>query len=489
VTVVDERGFKKRIISAFAWRGATKFLVQTVGWASTIFVARILLPSDYGLVAVSGLFIGFLGSVAGLGLADGLINKQETTQEEEDGVFYLSLVAGFLMFLVVFLLAPFIANFFEMPLLVNVMRVSALVLVFSGLQVVPYAIAMRKMDFRYRSLVEMGGSLIAALTAVALAMSGFGVWSLVLSVVLMRLFIALAYLPQLDRIPRRRLSYRKIKTVVDFGTTLMVSRLMFFFYSHADVFIVGKLLGQKLVGYYSMAFQLAMIPLEKIGATFNEIAFPALSRVGKDRTSSKTLYLELHRYLLIVSYPILLGIVLVAEDAVIVLLTDKWAPTVPLLQLLCIGNLLRISGMLMPAILAGLGKAGLTLRYNIASMIVLPTAFLIGVQFGLVGVACAWLVAYPPLYLLLMFYGFRELQLRLSEFAQSAKSALVGSGLMVAAVMALKAYTVDMWTPGRLLMTVIVGGVVYLGTFVLFYRDQLAQVRRGFAILRSGQKN
>lgn len=478
--------FRRSVVSGFAWQGITKLFVQVATWGSTIVVARILVPADYGILAVSGVFTGLLAMLVELGLSYGLIQKPEVTRKEEDGVFYISLCAGLLLYGLLFLAAPAIARFYDMEILSPVLRVAGLGLIIGSLKGVPLAIAMRRMDFRYRSLTEVGTNLTSAVTVVTLAVYGFGVWSLVYSYLLAHLLESIIYLRLLKRIPDPRFTWSVVADVFGYGAKITANNLLYFVYSRADVMIIGKLLGEKLLGYYSMAFQLATIPLDKVGSIFNQVTFPAMARIQSDPEESRRLFIDLHRHLLIISWPILVGLALVADDLIVLLLTEKWQPLVPVLQAFCVINMLRVSGMLFTPVLNGRGKAGVVLRYATASAIVLPLAFLIGAGYGIMGVMAAWMIAYPPLYLILLINCLRDLELPPARFLRSTTSAFVATLIMGLAVFATSQLVATLPGAVRLAAMIGVGIAAYAGTFFLLFRGQIKQVRNGIRMLRSG---
>ena len=478
---------RRKVVSGFAWQGATKLFVQAATWGSTIVVARILVPADYGILAVSGVFTGLLAMLVEMGLSYGLIQKQNVTRQQEDGVFYISLCTGLLLYGLLFLSAPAIARFYNMEILSTVLRVAGLGLIIGSLKGVPLAIAMRRMDFRYRSLTEMATNLTSAITVVTLAVYGFGVWSLVYAYLLAHLLESIIYLRLLKRFPDPRFTWSTVADLFSYGAKITTNNLLYFVYSRADVMIIGKLLGEKLLGYYSMAFQLATIPLDKIGSIFNQVTFPAMARLQSDPQESRRLFLDLHRHLLIIAWPIHVGLALVADDLIVLLLTEKWQPLVPILQAFCVINMLRVSGMLFPPVLNGRGKAGLVLRYAMVSTIVLPLAFMIGANYGIMGVMIAWMLAYPPLYLLLLTHCLRDLKLPLKQFLHSATSAAVATLLMGLAVFACGKMTPELPGAVRLGVMIPMGAAVYAGTFFLLFKGQIKQVRDGFRMLRQGK--
>lgn len=483
-TRAETTAFRRQVLSGFGWQGATKAVVQTFSWVSTVVVARLLAPSDYGTVAVSEVFIAALAMFVELGLTYGLIQKPRTTVQEEDGVFYFNVAVSLAAYGLLFAVAPLVAGFYDNPVLSAVLRVAGIGLVLGSIKAVPLAIAMRRMDFRYRSLAEMGAMFIGSVTVITMAFQGFGLWSLIAGFLASQFAGAAAFLPAFRRLPRPHLSLKLIRDVLSYGLKITGTSTLAFIYSRADVTIIGKVLGERILGYYSMAFQLATIPLDKIATIFNQVTFPSMSRIQDNPEESRKLFLELHRHLLIITYPVLLGLALVADDLVLLLLTEKWLPIVPVLQGLCAVNLLRVSGTTLPPVLNGRGKAGVVLRYAAISAVVLPAAFLVGAHYGLTGVVAAWAVAYPPLYLLLLLNCLRDLGIPFGAFLRLTVSAAVSCAIMVGVVLGVKVLGHDLNPWVRLGMEVGSGAGAYVGSFLLLFRDQIDQIRKGFAMLR-----
>jgi O-antigen/teichoic acid export membrane protein len=481
---MDLASIRKGILSGFAWQGATKLVVQLTSWASTLFVARLIAPSDYGIVAAASVFVELLILVTDMGLSQGLIQKPQTSKQEEDGVFFISLAVGTVGYLLIFAAAPLIAGFYQMPVLTDLLRLICLGVIFGSLKTVPLAIAMRRMDFRYRSLVEMSSSLMMTLTVIVLAVSGFGVWSLAWGPVVSNMMMAIGYLPLLGRVPRPIFSLREVMGTISFGIKVMGTTMLYFGWSRADVMVIGKVLGERMLGYYSMAFQLAVLPLDKIATIFNQVMFPALSRLQSDQQGSREIFLQLHRYLLIISYPILFGMAAVADDMIRLLLTDKWAPIVPFFQALCLVSGLRITATLMPPVLFARGKPEVVMRYNMLALLALPPAFIVGAQFGLAGVVGAWLVVYPLLFVYLSRRCLGELDVSWRALVSSAAPAVFATIAMVAAVVAFRQFAQDLSLWLRLSSSVALGATVYLGVLSLLFRERISDLRHRLVLLK-----
>lgn len=470
---MDKKSVNKKVVSGLAWEGITKVFVQVFTWTTTIFVARLLSPDDYGVVAISGVFIGVLAIVTDMGFVSALINKEEITQEEKDSSFWFSILFSIILFICIYHSAPYIAAFYDNEILVNIIRVSALILPLSSLKILPTVIAMRNMDFKYRAVTEMVGQFATSISSVIFAMNEFGVWTLIYSVLIGQTVVVMAYMPLLGGVPKPVIKFKKLYGILTYGAHLMGAQILEFFTMRSDVLVIGYFLSPQQVGFYSMGFQLASVPLDKIGSMFNRVGFPSISRVKEDKEAARGIFVNMHKYLLLIALPILTGLAIIADDLVVLLLSAKWEPLVPIIQVLCVLNLLRISGMLMPYAIAGLGMAKTVFQYELLSAVMLPFAFLVGVQYGLEGVFAAWFIVYPVMYLYLFSHLSKLMELEFRVFFSSVKAPAICSFFMITALIAVKALLLKEDHFFNLIVTIVLGALMYAGTYYFLYKKEL----------------
>jgi teichuronic acid exporter len=477
--MVEGTDIKRSIARGFAWEGATKLTVQIVSWISTIFVARTLVPDDYGVVAISGLFTEF-------GLGAGIVTRREISDDELNKCFWLGIFASLTLYAVIFLSAPLIAAAYGVPLLEGIMRLAGLGLLISALRIVPYSLVLRQLDYRYRALVEMVGQFIQAAATVGFAVAGFGAWSLVLGYLMGQSFNTGAFLLRARGIGRPILTFSGIEYFIDFGMKLTGARLLGFFVQSCDMMIVSALLGSRIAGVYSVSFTLATAPLDKIGAVFNRVAFPAVARLKDEPERSRSFLLRLHFYLLAIASPALLGMSLLAPELVDVLLTEKWLEAVPVLQLLCLANIIRLSGVVMPTVLEGLGLAGKVFKYQLVSALVLPLGFAIGANWGIRGVTAAWLVAYPIVYFWLLRMTVEALGMQMRTLLASVTPVALANIGMAVCVVALRGAFSEFAPWWRIVGLALTGAAAYVALmWILLPRSVWSELRSLRRALRS----
>jgi O-antigen/teichoic acid export membrane protein len=471
---------KSKVKSGFIWEASTKLVIQSLSWISTVFVARWLTPEDYGIIAVSGVFVVFFTVFAEMGLTSGLINKKEISKEEVNGVFWLSLCISFTLMVMLILASPLVERIFDMQGLANIIAVASTVFVIASLRCIPTALVLRDLNYRYQALVGTLAQFVQVCTVMPLAYYGYGPWSLVYSTIAMQLVMTIAYLPQIKKIGMFSIKWHEIKEVVTYGTKMMSSTIMNTLSELSSSFLVGFILGQREVGVFSMAQQLAKIPLSKIGVIFNRVLFPAISRIKEDTTRAKELFLKFHRVLLMCTYPILIGTAFIAHDLVLILFTEKWLLIVPILQIICVLNLVQVSSMVMSPMLNGFGMPELIVRYNLLLLILLPIATVIGLQWSITGMLIGWCVVYPAVYVYLFLKLKKALGFTFVYFVKTIQSVLFATLVMSIALIYLDHVTIELATYVRLSLFVITGVCAYSSVYILFYRSELVELKSVF---------
>lgn len=468
-----EMDLHKKLVSGFAWEAACKASAQAFSWISTIYVARVLAPADYGIVAISGIFVGLSLMLGGLGLCAGVIQKKDVTKAEMDGVFWLSMGLNALVFAALFFLAPVIATWYDIPLLTDVVRVAAFILLISGLSIIPRAIKLKELDFRFTSLAGMTGGFTITLTAFLLAWSGYGIWSLVVSTLVGELVLTIIYFCGSPWRPGFHYSWLEVKPIVRFGVGLMMSRMVQFFNGKTSVIVSGGVLGEVSTGYLQFSETLAKMPTDKIGGLFQSIAFASLSKVQDDVELSKKLLFKFHRYLVFVSYPILLGAAFVAEDLILIVLTEKWLPMKTALQLVCCVAAMSVSLLLLPRFLESIGRVNEVFKFQVSLAVVSLTAMLIGSQWQLEGMIIALLMVYPFLYIQILRYVLPRLGSSLLEFVKSFADVVFLNVTFIACLYATSYLFADFEPLFRLVANVGSGAIIYAAFCALFMRSDI----------------
>jgi teichuronic acid exporter len=459
---------RTRVLSALRWLAAGRLVGQTLSWAVTIVVIRLLRPEDYGLMAVAMMFVGFLTLLNDAGLGAAMIQRASIDDEMIGRVFCLILVVNTLCCLLLVAAAPALAVFFADSRLAAVIQVLALQFIVMSFVTVPQSLLERDLQFRKRSLADFTSNATGSLVTLVMAYLGKGVWALVFGNLSQLAVNAVLLNIAHGHVYRPILSIKGLRDFATFGGYVAISRALWYLFVQADIFIGGRLLGNQLLGFYAVARQLAWLPMDKLGAVINQVAFPAFSRVQEHREKIGAYILMSVRTVSFLVFPLCIGISAIAPEIVSVLLGDRWTPAILPLQLLSLIVPLRIVfNMTSPVILA-LARADTALGNLLVSSILMPIAFLVGCQFGIIGLSVAWVIALPVCFLIRLPSTLRVFGLRAREFLGAMARPALSSACMYAAVAAVRSYSptwpASLFRLGLLIVTAIVAYGLVVGT-------------------------
>jgi len=449
-----------------------RFSTQLISWASTIVVMRLLSPDDYGLMAMAVIFISLCQMINELGLGAAIVQKKELTAEQLKQVFGLVLLLNGFLFILLLAGSPLIAGFFDEPKLTRVIPVLALQFIFIAFSVIPGARLTRKMDFRSKSIVGIVSALSNCAVTFTLAWSGFAYWALIFGslTAVMTNTIGLNFVSPFFKWPS--FNYSGFKEMAKFGFYVSLQRVLWYVYSQADVFIVGKLLGKTTLGYYSVAMNLASLPMQKVGSIFQQVGLPAYSKLQDNKELAAKYALKVTRLLSFIAFPVFFGISCIAPEIVTILIGEKWFPAILPLQLLSLIFPFRTLSVALGPSITGMGRPEINAKNLAVACILMPVSFLIGVQWGLTGVSIAWLISYSLWFVFMLSQSLPVLGLTIPSFLKALLGPAFISTLMYAIVYLTKTglnriYINDYITFAIL---IIVGAVTYTAGMLLFYR-------------------
>jgi O-antigen/teichoic acid export membrane protein len=470
---------KQKAVRAAGWLAFAKVVGQGFQFCITITLARLLAPKDYGLIALAALITEFLRNFNELGLGTSVVQMKEVEDRVLHSLFWFSLAISTGIYLVSCLLAPVAEWYFRAPGLSMVFRVLALTLIIGSLKTVPAAMMVRSVDFKRISISETLAFFASGSTSITLAYLGYGVWALVFGALaydVCNMFLVFFWQPWRPRLAFER---DKVREMLHFGVTVTGSRLLFNAYQEADNFVVGRVLGPISLGFYSMSFRLARLPVEKISAVVNNIAFPVFSRVQDDLPLLRGYYLKVARLISMLTFPLMVGGIVLAPDLIGVVLTAKWAPSVLAFQILSASAILQSVYTINGHVLTARGQVKKLFRYQLLAVVALPLAFFIGTRKGINGVALGWLCVEPLLMVYMFSMVFREIGVGLAEYARTLMPATVGAAGMAAAVLAFQRWAAPLLAhpPLRLGAAVACGALSYAMIVLVCFRDAAQGLR------------
>ncbi len=433
--------FSSRVLAGLGWTAGGRFASQFLSWTVTIVVMRILSPGDYGLLAMATALIAILSMFSDLGLSHAAISSPEVDVPTLRLVFGLALTVNGILYALLFIAAPFIASFYGEQRLTLIIRIIGLQFLIEAFAVIPNVMLQRALEFKWRSLVGLITAIVSALTTLGLALNGFGVWSLVLGSIAGTVLstICINFLRPFLHLPSFVLKgSRKLFT---FGGYVVFARVLGTLYMQADTAIGARVLGPTQIGLYSIGMQLASLPMQRIAGILNSVAFPAFAQLQQKPELVGNYSLRGLKILSIFSFPVFWGIAAVAPEIVGVILGSKWEPATLPLQLLAIVMPVRITWQVMPPILLGLGHAKLVAQNHVVAFVCMTGAFVLGAQFGIIGLSLAWILMFPVVFLLNFRTWLPILHISARHLFGTMAMPLLSAGGMVVAVSAARAAT------------------------------------------------
>jgi O-antigen/teichoic acid export membrane protein len=456
---------KDRIARSVFWVFWSRGGMQALSFASTIVIARLLDPGDYGVMALAGIFTGILGTISQMGLGGAIVQFHDMDERELSNCFWITIAVTCLGYLGLFMAAPAIAAWFDTPILSPVLQVAGISLPLSALSLVPGSLLRRRLEFDKLAYVEILAGIGAIVTMLLLASLGAGVWTLVAGTLISPLLynvVVFWFLPWMPTLPSLG---GRLTEVLRYSVATLGARVGWDVYEQTDVVVLGKVGGELSLGFYSMAMQFAMLPVTKISVPVNGLAFPVMSVLQRDTGAMRASFLRGLRMVACVTVPLCVGMLLVADDLISVVLTEKWAATVPLLQVLSLAALVRSLTALLPPVLFARYRASYVCWWMTALVLMMPFAFWAGAAaLGAIGVALAWVIVYPWLTFWMAQETIKEIDLDWKTIWDHLKLLLVPLLAMVVAVVAVQGMLAGNTSHDRLLrliMSVGGGGLSY----------------------------
>ena len=350
--------FKKTVVSALGWSAAMKIAFQLVSWGLTLLVIRILSPRDYGLMAIAQVFTTFMLGFANLGLGDALVQREDAPRHLVASAFGVLLAMSLALTAILSAAAYPIAQWYGDARLVPLIQVSSLGFIFNALTTLPRMSLSKTLRVRPMFLAEFSSGLIGSITVIALAWTGFGVWSLMLGWLAMNLAKLAAFaLVAPEFLLRPRLDLAAVRPLLGYGAYSTLEYLAWTMMTAADVLIVGRVLGAVDLGLYAVVLNFAAMPVNKIAPIVNAVAFPAFAMVQGRLADARFYVLKALRLMSVMAVPVFLGIGVTAPEIVDLVFGPKWAAARPLLSILSVALTFRALLILLPNYLQGIGDA------------------------------------------------------------------------------------------------------------------------------------
>lgn len=384
-----EKDIKNRTIYGMIWTAAEKFGSMAMSFVSNLILARLLLPEDFGVIGMLHIFIAISGAFMMGGFGDAIIQKKDTTHTDYSTVFMWNMVLSVFFYIVLYFCAPAIARFYAMPSLCEVLRVYGLVLILVALSVVQNAILRKDLKFKLLSIRNLTASFCGLVVGIVLAYLGFGVWSLVASVLVNQLMNVILVWKLSSWRPSIVFDKKSFKELFGFGGMMMLTSLVEKVYVNIQGLFIGKWYSANELGYYTQAKKLEDVPTSTLSYIVTNVSFPVFSKIQDDK--SKLLF-GLRKNIKAITYlnfPLCILLLVIAKPLIDLLYGAKWEFSVPYFQLLCLSGLLYTMNSLNGSVVKALGKGKLYFTLHLIQRIIGLLLMIVGVRYSVKGLLMA----------------------------------------------------------------------------------------------------
>lgn len=373
---------KEQSLSGFKWNAIGNFSPDAVRFVIGLIIVRLLEPDDYGVIGMLSIFMAISQSFVDSGFGNALIRKIDRTEVDCSTAFFFNVAVAVLFYGILFISAPYIAAFYNMPILTEVTRILSLMIVINSMGIVPRALRSIAVDFKSQAYSSVIAVVVSGSVGLYLAYTGHGVWALVWQSIVGSI-VSVTVLWLLARWkPLWLFSWQSFKSMFSYGSKLMVSGLMNTVYSHASSLIIGKFYTPAELGYYDRGHQIASMPSLKLSSVFHRVTFPILANIQDDNARLINVY---QKYLAITSLLIFFLMTLlavIAKPLILILLTEKWVGVVPFLQMFCLAFMFDTVCKLNNNLLCVKGWSGLFLKLEIIKKVVVIPVLMMAIPFG-----------------------------------------------------------------------------------------------------------
>lgn len=393
---------KKKAISGVKWTTASTAINSVTDFIRISILARLLDATNFGLIGMITVVIGFAQAFADMGISNAIIYRQDVTKDQLSSLYWLNIFSGTVIFGLVMAFSPLIVNFYKEPYLIFIMPWAALTFLITPIGQQFQILLQKELKFDNLAKIEVLSNFCGTLVAVATAIKGQGVFSIVWGMLVnttIRTF-SLAVLGWRDWRPGLHFKLKDIKGYVSFGLYQMGERSLNYLSANADYLFVGRFLGARILGIYTLAYQIVVTPFMRINPILTRVAFPVFSKKQSDNSALRRGYLDITKLISIAIFPILAGLAVTAPLFVNLIYGSNWVMAIPLIQILAVIGMIKTLANPLSSVLLAKGRADIGFKWNFAAAVTNVIVFWIVARNGVFFVAWAWVV------LCILFFAF-----------------------------------------------------------------------------------
>lgn len=461
-----EEDLKHKTKAGIYWKFLEQIFTNGMQFVVGIIMARMLTPEDYGITALPAIFLAIAATLIDSGFGLALVRKQDVTEKDLSTAFYYSIALGIVLYIIIFISAPWIASFYEVPILVPLMRITALTFLISPITTPQNVILQRRLDFKTPARISVTNKLVAAVLGIVAAYLGYGLWSLVIYSLSFTILGLIQTWIVVKWIPKEHFDKESFKYLWNFGNKLMASGLLSTLFNNIAPAIIGKYFGTFELGLFNRANGYARLPYQQVTASVQTVTFPVLSKLQNDDDALIRNYNRIVKTVCFFYFPIMLLLVALARPLVLVLLTEKWEQCIPLLQILSFVTITGPLSVLNMNVLQVKGFTNLYLKADVYKKSIEIVIMIITIPIGLT-YYCIGLVVSQICALYINFSCVSKvISLGIVKQIKELTSSLILSIVMMCVVMCVNSFITNLYL--QLILGSLIGIIFYFGLAYIF---------------------
>ncbi len=466
-----ETDLKRRVSSGVFWAGGARISQQGFQFLLSVVLARLLLPEDYGLMAMAMLFTGFAGILADAGLNAAVVQRKELTEIHTNTIFWSTIGSGVALTALTFVLSTWLANFFKAPALALILRIISLNFTLGSVGNVPSALLQRTMQFRKIAQIDVASLVLSGIAAVVAALLGAGVWSLVIQSLAASLLRSFFRCWSCGWVPKLIFSGSAFRDIWGFSGHLYGFNFINYWTRNADNLLIGRFFNAAALGYYNRAYALMLLPITQVNSVITQVLFPTLSSIQSDKARVKRIYLRSIGVATLLTFPVMFGLAVTAGPFVQTVYGAKWAGVSPLLQILALVGAMQVLVNSTGWLFLSQGRTDAMLRWGICLSAVMVTSFVIGVMLGSVrALAICYAIANAAFLLPGMAVALHLVDSNLKELLSSLSWPFFASSTMAILVASIRLALPADWIPWETLAVLAGSGAVIYAVSLYVFR-------------------
>lgn len=466
-----------KTVRAGIWSLIEAICLRGVQFIVGIILARLLFPEQFGLVGMLAIFMALAQAFLDSGFGYALIQKQDITEKDINSVFYFNILMGGVVAACLCALAPLVAQFYNQPILIPMLRALSSVLVINAFGMVQGILLTRAIDFKQQTKVTMIASLASGLVGIGMAYLGYGVWSLVCQQIASASFRTIFFWVLNSWRPALMMSLQSLRQMFGFGSRLLLSGLLNTLFDNIYLVIIGKLFSPSDLGYFTRAYNLQQLPLVTLSSMLSRVTLPVFSKLQNDPERMKRGMKKALAMAVLINFPLMIGMAVVARPLVVVLLSEKWIPCIPYFQLLCLVGIIFPVHLINLNVLQAMGRSDIFLRLEIIKKILIILSIAITFRWGILAMIYGQILTSIMSYFLNAYYnktliGYSILEQAVDILPYVLSALVMGGAVYLAGLLPL-------FHPFlKLLCQTLIGIITYVTTCKILNLDAYLELER-----------